>query len=342
MFSDIEITELLAKRERRQVTTIDVRSPAEFEEATIPGSLNIPLFDNEERAEIGTLYTQVSVEAAKQRGLEIVSAKLPQFIGKFQSIQGDKVVFCWRGGMRSRTAATLLSLMDVYVQRLNGGIRAYRRWVVDELSRLELKPKPYIINGNTGSGKTAILRRLAAEQYPVLDLEGMAGHRGSVFGAVGLKPHNQKMFDSLLLHQVLNIQEASFVLFEAESNRIGKVTLPEFLVQAKEQATQIWIELPMEERVKQIMADYEPETNEQQCFAAFQRIKERIHIPVAKEIEAYLMARRFAEAVELLLVHYYDPRYQNSIYDAPIRVMLQAKDSDDAAGQIKQLLEDKR
>ena len=154
MFQDITVEEWRTLREDKKATTIDVRSPSEFAAATIPGSLNIPLFDDAERAEIGTIYKQVSVEAAKQRGLEIVSAKLPTFIRSFAEVPGPKTVFCWRGGMRSKTTATVLSLMGIRAARLTGGYRAYRQWVVDRLATIDYKPRAYVLHGNTGCGKT--------------------------------------------------------------------------------------------------------------------------------------------------------------------------------------------
>jgi tRNA 2-selenouridine synthase len=126
LFQDISIEELLELQHKKELVLIDVRSPSEYSDATIPGSLNIPLFNDTERAEIGTLYKQVSVQAAKEKGLEIVSAKLPAFIKTFEQTAGQKTVFCWRGGMRSKTTATVLSLMGIRVYRISGGIRAYR------------------------------------------------------------------------------------------------------------------------------------------------------------------------------------------------------------------------
>jgi tRNA 2-selenouridine synthase len=130
MFQDLTLEELTSLRRKKDLVLIDVRSNSEFEESTIPGSLNIPLFNDAERAEIGTLYKQVSIQAAKERGLEIVSAKLPGFIKQFEQIPGKKAVFCWRGGMRSKTTATVLSLMGIHAYRLTGGYRAYRQSIL--------------------------------------------------------------------------------------------------------------------------------------------------------------------------------------------------------------------
>ncbi len=313
MFQDLELEEWAEQRESgKAITMIDVRSPSEFTESTIPGSLNIPLFDDQERAEIGTLYKQVSVDAAKQRGLEIVSAKLPDFVRKFAEISGRKAVFCWRGGMRSRTTATLLSLMDIHTYRLAGGYRAYRQWVVSTLENLDFAPELTVIHGNTGSGKTLLLRKLQEQGYPVIDLEGMAGHRGSVFGQIGLQAHNQKMFDSLLLEDLLRYREAPYVLMEAESKRIGKVVVPDLLMAKKEQGRHIRIDLPTNVRVQIILEDYKPWNNPEACLQAFRKIKSKIHTPIAAEIEQSLLAGRFDRAVELLLIYYYDPRYAHT------------------------------
>jgi tRNA 2-selenouridine synthase len=336
LFEDISLEDLRRLKNRKQFTVIDVRSPSEYKDATLPGSLNIPLFDDQERAEVGTLYKQTSVQAAKERGLEIVSAKLPTFIKEFAAIQGDKAVFCWRGGMRSRTTATVLSLMDIHAYRLTGGYKNYRKWVLDELENYDFKPKSYVIHGNTGTGKTNLLHRLKGWGLPILDLEGMAGHRGSIFGQIGLHPHNQKTFDSLLLEELMTLEQSPYVLFEAESKKIGKVVMPQFMAQQKETGTQIWIEMPLEARVQQILEDYRPEHFKEQYISAFRSIKPRIHIPIAAEIERSLLSDRFSEAVALLLEHYYDPKYGHSSnqYENVERITLSVNNLEEAEAAV--------
>lgn len=312
MFQDLSLEELNSLRREGSLTVVDVRSPSEFEESTIPGSVNLPLFDDAERAEVGTLYKQIGVESAKDRGLEIVSAKLPAFIRSFAELPGKKAVFCWRGGMRSKTTATVLSLMGIHAYRLTGGYRAYRKWVVETLESYRLKPRAYVLHGNTGSGKTAVLRALKAKGIPVLDLEGMAGHRGSIFGQIGLRSHNQKTFDALLTEELLRYGDSPYVFMEAESKRIGKAVLPDFLIRAKEKGRHIWLEMPMEVRIRHILEDYRPWEHREECLTAFRQIKSRIHTPIAAEIEGCLKTDRFDRAVEMLLVQYYDPRYAHS------------------------------
>ncbi|MDQ8733910.1 tRNA 2-selenouridine(34) synthase MnmH [Paenibacillus sp. LHD-38] len=311
MFQDLTVAELLELHKKGEAQLIDVRSQSEFAESTIPGSINIPLFDDAERAEVGTLYKQESVDAAKDRGLEIVSRKLPDFI---RTIAGNsfphKIVFCWRGGMRSRTSATLASLMGLKMYRLNGGFRAYRRWVVETLEGYTELPPCYVINGYTGTGKTELLIRLQERGYPVINLEWMAEHRGSIFGHIGKTPSNQKTFESRLVHELIRLRNAPYLILEAESKRVGKAVLPEFLIKAKEKGTAIFIEIPDEQRVLNIINDYKPQENKEEFMRSFERIEKRIHTPIAAEIRSSLQEDRFNDAAKLLLLHYYDSRYQ--------------------------------
>ncbi|WP_077617433.1 tRNA 2-selenouridine(34) synthase MnmH [Bacillus sinesaloumensis] len=320
MFQDITVQELRQMQKKQTLALIDVRSPSEFVESNIPGSVNIPIFTDEERAEIGTIYKQVSPDAAKERGLEIVSAKLPSFIREFSVIPEDeKVIYCWRGGMRSRTSATLVDLMGIKAKRLIGGIHGYRSWVVDKLGELatEFKPKALVLNGYTGTGKTKVLKDLQEKGYPVLDLETMANHRGSVFGMIGKEPHNQKVFDLLFVERALQLKESPYVLLEAESKRIGRATVPDFILQMKEDGYHIFIDLPVEERVQIILEDYRPWEYPSECMSAFQRIKKRIHTPIAAQIEKDLETGDYRSAVKLLLESYYDPRYHHTAEQIP-------------------------
>ncbi|THE13289.1 tRNA 2-selenouridine(34) synthase MnmH [Bacillus timonensis] len=312
MFQDISVDELRELQKKKPLAIVDVRSPSEFAESNIPGSVNIPIFTDEERAEIGTVYKQINPDAAMEKGLEIVSAKLPNFIKEFANLpEEEKVVYCWRGGMRSKTSATLIDLMGINAKRLIGGIRGFRTWVVENLEELEnnFKPKALVINGYTGSGKTKILNDLQEKGYPVMDLEGMANHRGSVFGMIGKNPHNQKVFDLMFVERALELKDSPYVLLEAESKRVGRATLPDFLLNIKEQGYHIFVDLPMEERVLNILEDYRPWEFPKECMSAFQRIKRRIHTPIAAQIEKDLETGDYNSAVKLLLEYYYDPRY---------------------------------
>ncbi|MCR2822201.1 tRNA 2-selenouridine(34) synthase MnmH [Lederbergia panacisoli] len=340
MFQDIVIEDLMELKGKDGIVLVDVRSPSEFANSTIPGSLNIPIFDDEERAEIGTLYKQVSPDAAQDRGLEIVAAKLPSFVKAFKNINGDITVFCWRGGMRSKASATFLNLMNVKVNRLQGGVRAYRKWIVDKLENMDFSQKAFVLNGNTGTGKTLILRKLQNEGYPVIDLEQMANHRGSIFGQIGLHPHNQKTFDALLVERLEKLKDFSYLLFEGESKRIGRAVIPPSLNELKEKGTQIFIEMPMEERVNHILNEYRPWEYKSDFTEAFRKIKSRIHTPIAAQIENCLQSDDFYWFVRLLLEHYYDPRYKYTAdqYPEGQKVTLSVQHVDEAVVKIKTLI----
>lgn len=341
MFQDIELLDLLKKQKEESIALVDVRSPQEFAEFRIPGSINIPVFDNEERAEVGTIYKQVGPEAAKEKGLEIFSAKLPEFIAQFQHLKKEKIVYCWRGGMRSKTAATVVDLMGQKVARLSGGIRFYRQWVVNKLEHQQFSPKMYVLNGYTGSGKTILLHRLKQQGYPVLNLEGMANHRGSIFGQIGLEPNNQKTFESLLVQEIERYNQTPFILLEGESKRIGKTTLPLFLHETKEASTQLFIHLPIEKRIENILREYNPDDHQEQVIEAFQRIRKHIHTPVAKQIADDLEQGNFPSAVALLLDYYYDPRYEHTLnhYPEDKQIHIYADDLDEAFESVVRFIE---
>ncbi len=313
MFHDIGVEELLQYKGKEPLALIDVRSPKEFADGSIIGSMNIPLFDDNERAEIGILYKQAGYEKAKEKGLEIVSKKLPEWIKRFSELKRPMAVFCWRGGMRSKTAATLLDLMGMKVFRLTGGYRAYRKWVVERLEHFEFRPTLIAVNGYTGSGKSSILRAMEENGYPVIDLEAAAAHRGSVFGGIGLHPHNQKTFDTILLQRLLEVNDEPYVLIEAESKKIGKCMVPGFLMEAKENGIHVFIDIPCEQRARHIIEEYVPEDYPEQSMQAFERIKSRIHTPIAARIHMNLTEGHYLEAVTDLLTYYYDPKYEHSI-----------------------------
>lgn len=340
MVKDISPEELYHLKNQNH-TLVDVRAPKEFEEASIPGAINIPLFSNEERAEVGIMYKHEGKEAAKELGLEIFSKKLPAFIQEFKQLETPVTVFCWRGGMRSQTAATVTDLMSVPVKRLTGGIREYRNWMKEQLSTMSIPPL-YVLNGPTGSGKTHILHQLKDEGYPVIDLEGMASHRGSIFGQIGLEPSNQRVFNLLLGEALLAYQDEPYILIEGESSRIGKITIPDRFYQLKETSPQLFIDLPTDVRVRTILADYSPHKHHDEFVDAFQRIKRRIHTPVAKEIEEALEERDYPDVVRNLLAYYYDPHYSHSTAcPKNLVTTIKAASLDDAKEQVKQFLSSK-
>ena len=241
---------------------VDVRSPGEFAEGTIPGSVNVPIFTDEERAMIGTVYKRESPAAARRLAMMTVSPKIPQVVAEMEELmkKGQLVVFCWRGGMRSYAACTFMSLLKYPVLRLRGGYRAYRQRVMEELAAYEgLKSPLIVLHGMTGVGKTRLLLMLKERGQQVLDLEGMANHRGSVFGAIGMgTPYNQKTFESLLWEALQGLDPERPVFMEAESKRIGRSVMPEWLMDDKMAGIHVMIQASMDARVERLLEDYVP------------------------------------------------------------------------------------
>lgn len=196
---------------------VDVRSEGEFAEGTIPGAHNICLLNNEERSKVGTEYKQIGPGRAKMTGLELVSPKLAGMVRAYERLSGpDKkvVLFCWRGGLRSQFVAQMLDMAGFDVYRIEGGYKAYRRYVNAYLNS-DLPHRAVVINGLTGVGKTIILRKLAEKGLPVLELEGLAVHRGSVFGKVGLPPSpSQKDFEALIFRDLKKAEPRGIFLVE--------------------------------------------------------------------------------------------------------------------------------
>lgn len=344
MVTDADYGEL---RGRGDLVWIDVRSEGEFSESTIPGAVNIPLFRDGERARIGVAYKQESPERARELGLEIASGHLPELVGSVaRTLDGrTAAVFCWRGGMRSRTVAAVLDLMGVPAVRVRGGYRAYRQYVGDRLSAFtpEQIPAPIVVHGMTGVGKTLLLNRLAALGEPVLDLEAIAGHRGSVFGGIGLSPHNQRQFDSLLLDELERLSESPFLFMEAESRRIGNASMPDFLFEAKRRGRAIELTASLDERVRRTLAQYQTrgEPMQQAARRAIGRIEKRFGPDLRSRVNTWLEAEEWPSLVRALLEEYYDPRYRHAMgqYDGSF-LRIDGEDLDAAAEAVRRFARD--
>ena len=186
MQGTIELEKALEQR-RKGALLVDVRTPAEFAETTIPGAVNVPIFSNEERARIGTLFKQREKKAARKLGIKLVAPKIPvlmeQVEDAYQGHPGPVIVFCWRGGMRSRAMTSFMSLAGIPTRQLIDGHKGFRRKVLNFFEQPEWPPV-FVLRGLTGVGKTQVLHKLQQQDYPVIDLEGLANHRGSAFGAL--------------------------------------------------------------------------------------------------------------------------------------------------------------
>ncbi|WP_202077890.1 tRNA 2-selenouridine(34) synthase MnmH [Caldalkalibacillus salinus] len=303
---------------RENAIFVDVRSPKEFEEFHIPGAINIPLFDNEERAQVGTLYKQEGEEQAKDLGIQILSAKLPDFYAAFKKLHQDNegkslIVYCWRGGMRSLSLTSVMSLLGLPVAQLNGGVRSFRQAVTSTLDMHASSPRKFIvIEGLTGTGKTDILHELSHEGYPVIDIEGLANHRGSVFGGIGSSPISQKAFETRLWARLEELDDSPYFIIEAESKRIGNVILPDFILQGKENGHRMQIEADLDFRVNTICMTYPFEAFHDEFRQSLSRLEKRIPPKVYADILAAFDRKDYPNFVSSLLLEYYDPRYKHA------------------------------
>lgn len=238
----------------RHTAVVDVRSPGEYARAHIPGAVNIPLFDNDERARVGTCYKQVGKEEAVLMGLDIVGPKLGNFVREAQGLGRQVLVHCWRGGMRSGSMAWLFETAGLQVSTLKGGYKAYRAYVGEAWQGSQ---PIVVLGGLTGSGKTPTLRALAELGEQVIDLEALACHRGSAFGMLGQAPQpSSEMFENLLFEEWQRLDPTRPVWLEDESRMIGSCYLPEQLWRRMQDAPLVYLEVPLEARVEELVKDY--------------------------------------------------------------------------------------
>jgi tRNA 2-selenouridine synthase len=294
----------------------DVRSPKEYEEYHIPGAKCLSIFSNDERAEIGTIYKQNSKEQAMERGLEIVAPKLPDFFKTIKTEIAENpekqvVIYCARGGMRSKSIAQTMSMMGINCLQLDGGIRSYRKQIERMLDEYTRYPhKIIVIEGYTGTMKTKFLEKLQDEGYPVINLEVMASHKGSIFGRIGEEPASQKKFESRLYERLKELKDSPVLIIESESKRIGRVVVPDFLLEGKYSGTRIHIDMPFGMRVKYICEVYDPLFHREEIEEAVLKLSKRIPFPIMKEIEEALKQQDYEKVVSFLLENYYDPKYE--------------------------------
>jgi tRNA 2-selenouridine synthase len=350
---------------------IDVRSPGEYDHAHIPGAYSLPLFTNEERATVGTAYKQESREKAIKIGLDYFGPKMRKMVedvegiisnwqqatsnNKQYAISKDSemnkhiglpianciLIYCWRGGMRSGAVAWLLDVYGFKVYTLIGGYKKFRNYVLDTFKQ---KNQFKIVGGYTGSGKTELLKELSKLNEPVIDLESIAGHKGSAFGNIGLpKQPTQEMFENILAGKLLeaesqkskvksqktqsvsqkleigNSPTSDFLLstsgtwLEDESQRIGLVNIPHELWKTMRSSPVYFLDIPFEERLKHIVEGY-GQLDKTQMIEAISRIQSRLGGLEAKNAIQYLEEGNTAEAFRILL-RYYDKWYLKGLHN---------------------------
>lgn len=294
---------------------IDVRTPKEFELERVPNSVNIPVLLDEERVVVGTTYVQTSKEKAKKLGVEFISKRLPEIFEEIEELakKYSKLVFmCARGGMRSSSIASLFESLGYKVAKLEGGYKAYREFIIQNIPLENERFQYMVVHGRTGVGKTKVLNKMIELGATVLDLEKLAAHKGSFFGALGEKlPQSQKRFDGEIFEFLRNCK-SKFIVVESESKRIGNLYVPESVYQSMSNGHHVFIDTSIDNRLDILMEDYTnvPPHEIEECIMKVARY-------VSKEkISTYLQLLnegKLRELGKVLIVQYYDPLYEVSI-----------------------------
>lgn len=290
---------------------LDVRSEGEYQHGHILHATNLPLFNNEERKIIGTAYKQQGKNEAILLGLDFAGKKMSEFVRFVKPRVSDNKIFvhCWRGGMRSGSMAWLLNLFGYEVHVLTGGYKAYRHYVLQQIAQ---PFKLVVIGGKTGSGKTDVLLKLKEKGEQVIDLEGLANHKGSAFGALGLPPQpSTEHFENMLADELKHFDLNKRVWIEDESKTVGRVFLDLNLWRNMCASPVFVIELPMEIRLQRLVRDYgvQPATGLEEAIT---NIKRRLGNEQWKNAMDAVQAGNFAGAAKITL-YYYDKAYDKGL-----------------------------
>lgn len=297
----------------KEKVIVDTRSPREFEKDRIPGAINIPILDNEERKIVGILYKEKPDDAIKL-GYEYYNKKLPRMVEEYKKLDSKKkiIIYCWRGGMRSQTIAKLVADLGFDAVLLEGGYRAYRRYVRAQLENYEPPFTFIVLYGLAGSGKTELIKQL----NPSIDLEGLAQHRSSNFGAIGLNPREQKLFESLLFARLKELEEEKFVFVEGESHKVGRVFIPNSIFKAMKKGVGVRVNCSIENRAKQIVKDYFTHGEEEKIREIIIYLKQHLTKKVVEDLLKLMDEKNYEEVSKILLQDYYDSKYEHQISQA--------------------------
>lgn len=291
---------------------IDVRAPAEFAEDHLPGAISLPVLDDEERARVGTIYKQVSPFTARKLGAALVAKNAAKHLeGPLSDRPGGwrPLVYCWRGGQRSGSFAMILGQIGWRVETLVGGYKSWRGLVVQAVYDAPVTAPVVVLDGNTGSAKTELLNLLPGFGVQVIDLEGLARHRGSLFGNVGPQP-SQKAFEGALALALAKLDPTKPVVVEAESSKIGECRLPPMLWKAMVAAPRVTVSAPRSARAKYLARAYADLTADaERLVATVDLLKQLQPREVIEGWQALAATGDFVALADSLMERHYDPRY---------------------------------
>ncbi len=319
-----------------QAVIVDVRTPSEYRLGHIPNAVNLPIFSDEERAIVGTLYKQQGRDIAVLRGLEIVGVKLAGFVREANKLAAggkELYLYCWRGGMRSGSMAWLLTTAGLRVSLLKGGYKSYR----SELDIIVEKDWKFVVlSGKTGCGKTDVLKQLAMMGEQVIDLEGLANHKGSAFGALGeLEQPTTETFINRIHDRLNELDSNRAVWCEGESMLIGHVYIPQNLYAKIQSATTINFDIAMEARISRLVREYGIFSNEE-LIPAFERIRKRLGGDNVKLAIEALNSGDISTAASIAL-RYYDKSYKTSDEHKYLKLYMDSDTPNEAAKKLIEL-----
>ncbi len=315
------------------IVIIDVRSPKEFKEGSIPGAHNIPLLTDIERSLIGTLYKQYGQQPAIEKGYELFEPKIVTFLDQFKQYSQvqEIAIICARGGMRSRVISSFLCTHGYKGAQVTGGYKAFRNWNLAKLDQFTLN-HPIILHGKTGVGKTLVLYKLDN----ALDLEGLAQHRGSMFGAIGKRPVTQKVFDADLLKKLESLDNTRPVFIEGESRKIGNVTLPAKLFGQMKTGLPILLEASISARALRTVEEYiDKHPNSQgEIRKTILALKRDLGKASVEKLAAEFDEEKYQACFEFILLNYYDRKYDYSMKRIEFESTISSENIDEAARTI--------
>jgi len=291
---------------------VDVRTPLEFAEDHLPGAINVPILNNEERVEVGTIHKQLGPQQARQRGLELTCGRFGSMVAEITVQAGGRpvLVYCWRGGLRSLSMAILLEMTGYPVVQLRGGYKAFRGRVIDFFEDFRPAAPLIVIHGMTGTGKTTFINGLDRRQWTTIDLEGLACHRGSAFGEVGLDQGlSQKRFETLLWDDFRRAPADRPIVLEGESPRIGRIALPGNLYEVMAASCKVWCHASLETRVKRLAVEYAHDEYREAMAAALERIRKKLGGQRFTELAGLLADWDIEGLGRGLIKYYYDKLY---------------------------------
>lgn len=295
---------------------IDVRSEDEFRADCLPDAINMPVLNKSERAFIGTIYKKKSPFKARQEGAQLVAQNTSAHISSYllkKEADWRPLIYCWRGGQRSQAFATILSMIGWDVHVLEGGYKSYRRHIYDFLYNNIVAYNLILIDGNTGSAKTEILRQAHIMGAQIVDLECLANHRGSVFGKMPFSQPTQRKFESLLAEKLTKLNPQKPIFIEAESSKIGKILIPQSLWKAMCSAPRIFISAPLDARVRYILGKYHSLKHNGLFVENALAYLTRFHAKATVERwRAHYNSGAFEMLVKSLIKDHYDRAYQKA------------------------------